>query len=47
MDRFLEFLHKLVRRLRAAADVCSTLATLIEAVLRMFGAGPGFGFAAG
>jgi hypothetical protein len=47
MERFLEFLHKLVRRLRSAADLMNVLAATIEALLGMFGGGPGFGFAAG
>jgi hypothetical protein len=46
MSPFREWLQKLARRLRSGAAVMNALATMIDALIALFG-GPGFGFAAG
>jgi hypothetical protein len=42
-----EFLQKLVRWLKTCSEATGMLAVAVEALLALFGRGPGFGFSAG
>lgn len=41
-----EFLQKLVRWLKACSEATGLVAAALEALLALFGRGPGFGFGA-